>query len=114
MEKYTKVVYQSNPIGKEQIILYLTTFDLEAFEKDKSLQKIPTKRVAKVIDIPEKIKYETGAMNRDFNAYQVEMFETIVEKFVKDTYDEQLNQMTKYIEVLRNTKIVPLWYGEGE
>ena len=37
-DKYTKVVYQSEPIGKEKIVLYLTTFDLEAFEKNEKLR----------------------------------------------------------------------------
>ena len=32
IDKYTKITYQSNPIGKEQIVLYLTTFDLKAFD----------------------------------------------------------------------------------
>ena len=38
MEKYVKIVYQSEPIGKERIVLYLTTFDKEAFERDNLFQ----------------------------------------------------------------------------
>lgn len=37
MEKYVKIVYQTQPIGPEKIILYLTTFDVEAFERDQQL-----------------------------------------------------------------------------
>ena len=32
------------------IQVHLTTFDLEAFEKDKNLKRIPEKRVAKMIE----------------------------------------------------------------
>ena len=34
MDDYVKVVYQSEPIGEERIILYLTTFDTKKFEKE--------------------------------------------------------------------------------
>ena len=48
-DKYTKITYQSDPIGKEKIVLILTKFDIEAFEKDEKMQHIPEQRVAKVI-----------------------------------------------------------------
>lgn len=46
MEKYVKIVYQTEPIGPDKIILYLTTFDMKAFEKDQLMQK------TKAIEIP--------------------------------------------------------------
>ena len=107
--KYVKVVYQSNPIGKEQIILYLTTFDIEAFEKDQSLEKIPTKKIAKAFDIPEKIIGDGTAFGVNYNMYQAELFETIIEKFIAETYDEELRKMQCCIEALRKIKIVPQW-----
>lgn len=39
MNEYVKIVYQTAPIGKEKIILYLTTFDIEAFERSQMLEK---------------------------------------------------------------------------
>jgi hypothetical protein len=39
LNKYVKVIYQSEPIGEYGIILELTTFDLEAFKKDEELKK---------------------------------------------------------------------------
>lgn len=105
IDKYTKITYQSNPIGKEQIILYLTTFDLEAFEKDQSLEKIPTKEVAQVIEF-EKV---------DINKPNfIDMINDRLEHIVNETYEKQLLEMAGCIEALRKTKIVPLWYGKGE
>ena len=42
MDKYVKIVYQTEPIGPDKIILYLTTFDKEAFERDQQLEKTET------------------------------------------------------------------------
>lgn len=50
-DKYVKIVYQTEPIGKEKIVLYLTTFDVEAFERDKRLEE---QRQAKVFEINKK------------------------------------------------------------
>lgn len=110
--KYSKIVYQSDPIGKEKIILYLTTFDVEAFEKDEKLEKIPTRTIAKVIDIPEQLK-ENGAVCININAYNQQMFETMIEKFIVETYDEQLEQMSHCIEALRKIKIIPMNYDKN-
>ena len=38
-EKYFKIIYRSEPIGKEKIVLELMTFDIEAFERQKTLTK---------------------------------------------------------------------------
>lgn len=113
VEKYSKVVYQSNPIGKEQIILYLTTFDIEAFEKDQSLEKIPTKTIAKTLDIPKNIIGDGTAFGVNYNMYQAELFETVIEKFIADTYNEELRKMQGCIEALRKIKIVPQWNAKN-
>lgn len=110
MNKYVKIVYQSEPIGKEKIILYLTTFDLEAFKRDETLEKIPTKRVAKVLDLPQ-ILYNDNSCTVQRNMYEQEMFRTIVEKFVVETYDEQLREMQGYIEQIRKIKMIPMEYS---
>lgn len=38
-DKYTKIVYQTEPIGEYGIVLYLTKFDLEAYNRDQELEK---------------------------------------------------------------------------
>lgn len=38
-EKYMKIVYQTPPIGEYGIVLYLTTFDIEALKRDELLEK---------------------------------------------------------------------------
>jgi len=112
-DKYVKVVYQTPPIGERKIILYLTTFDIEAFEKDQSLEKIPTKTIAKSLDIPKKIIGDNTAFGVNYNMYEAERFETIIEKFIADTYDEELRKMQGCIETLRKIKIVPQWNAKN-
>lgn len=79
IDKYTKITYESDPIGKERIVLQLTTLDLEAFEKDQKLEKIPTKIVAKAFEIPGKLE-ENSAVHVSTNFYNQHMFEAIIKK----------------------------------
>ena len=111
--KYTKVVYQSEPIGKERIILYLTTFDLEAYEKDQKLEKIPTKTIAKSFEIPEQLK-ENSAICVTINAYNQQMFETMIEKFIVETYEKQLLDMKENIEINRKLPKAQWYEKEGQ
>lgn len=92
-DKYTKIKYQSEPIGKEKIVLYLTTFDLEAFKNDEKLEKIPEKRVAKMIEFDRQ-----DIMNNP--NFEVEINKRL-EEFVKATYEEELLKMKSYIELNR-------------
>jgi len=108
MNKYTKVVYESDPIGKERIVLILTTLDLEKFEKEQ-LEKIPTQQTAKVIDIPKRIEMQTGN-EVIINEYYSNMFKAQIEKFIVETYDEQIEKMKAQIEYLKSIKIVPMEY----
>ena len=108
---YVKVIYESNPIGKEKIILYLTTFDIEAFKKDEALAKIPEKRIAKAFYIPEKI-VENRKFAVDYNACQDYKLRAMIEKFIVDTYEKQIMEMKQELEFLRNIKIVPIEYGD--
>ena len=41
--KYIKVTYRSKPIGKEGIVLELTTFDTEKWKNDKQFDNVPGK-----------------------------------------------------------------------
>lgn len=113
-KKYIKVVYESDPIGKEKIRLILTTFDLEAFKRDEALSKIPEKRIATKIDIPKFMYNDIGQPFDAMNNHNFGMLEAMIEKFVVDTYDKQIQEMKAYIEFLRDTKIVPIEYTKEE
>lgn len=104
-DKYTKIVYSSEPIGKEKIVLYLTTFDLKAFENNEKLEKIPTKRQAIVFEYD---KYELNNPNliNELNNKFEDMFNKI--------YKNQLEQMSQCIEALSKTKIVPMEYSNAQ
>lgn len=85
MNNYVKIVYQSEPIGKERIILYLTTFDKEAFDRDNI---ITTKQEKKVIE------FSTEEFNRpDF----VEMMEKNINSMVKNIYEDKINELEEII-----------------
>lgn len=103
-DKYTRITYQSEPIGKEKIILYLTTFDLEAFDENENLKKIPTKRTA--------IQYEFDRFESLNNQKLITDMQIQYEKFIRNTYEQQLKEMQGYIEYLRNSASMPTarWY----
>lgn len=103
--KYTKVTYQSEPIGKERIVLYLTTFDLEAFEKGQKLEKIPTQRKA--------IAFEFNRTDILNNPNLVEEMNNKFEKMFKEIYEKQLLDMKSYIEFNRKLPKAQ-WYKIGE
>lgn len=105
-DKYTKVVYQSEPIGKEKIILYLTTFDLETFKNDEKLEKIPEQRKA--------IAFEFNKSEILNNPNLVEEMSNKIETMFKEIYEKQLLDMKSYIELLRNIKIAPMEYSNAK
>ena len=39
-DKYIRIVYRSEPIGKEGIILYLTTFDIDKYNQELNKKEI--------------------------------------------------------------------------
>ena len=87
--KYVKIVYQTEPIGEEKIILYLTTFDTEAYERDQNLKEIPQKTEAiSVVFDKEDIKHP------DF----IKRFEKNLECMVKNIYEEEIEEMKTLIE----------------
>lgn len=93
---YIKVVYRSNPIGKEGIVLEITTFDLEKFKKDEELKKIPEK--TKVI---YKSVEKKDLLNPDYISDELN-------KIVNDTYRKEIENLKAEVEFLRQTKIVPM------
>lgn len=106
IENYTKITYESNPIGKERIILQLTTFDLETFKNDEKLEKIPLKKKDIAIEFDR-----VELLNNPNLVY--EMTRRFDEMFEK-TYKNQLEEMKSYIEILRNIKIVPIEYSKEQ
>lgn len=97
MNEYTKVTYESEPIGKDRIILYLTTFDLEKFDKNKDLHKIPVKRTA--------VQYEFDRFESLNNQNLINDMQRQYETFIRNVYDAQLKEMQRYIEYLRNSAL---------
>lgn len=104
-DKYTKIIYQSEPIGKEKIVLQLTTFDLEAFKKDEKLIKIPQQKKV--------IVYEFNRYDVINNHYLLEEINNQFENFIKETYEKQLNEMKSYIEINR-AMFKAQWISEQE
>lgn len=104
-DKYTKVVYESQPIGKEQIILYLTIFDLEAFEKDQQMREIPTKRKAITFEFEKKDLLSVPNLAEEMN--------NKFEKMFKEVYEKQLLDMKGYIEFNRRIPEAH-WYEVGD
>lgn len=103
--KYTKVVYQSDPIGKERIVLCLTTFDLEAFKNDEKLEKIPIQRKG--------IVFEFNRADLLNNPNLAEEMNNKFEKIFKEIYEKQLLDMKNYIEFNRKLPKAQ-WYEVGE
>lgn len=49
-DKYIKILVRSRPIGKEKIVLYWTTFDLGAYERDIKLKQQEEYYIVKIGD----------------------------------------------------------------
>ena len=89
-DKYVKVVYQTEPIGEKGIILYLTTFDIEAFEKDQKLKEIPKKESIERIPInPNEPLY---------------IIERRLNSKVEEFYESEILKMANYIEKVDRMK----------
>ncbi len=50
-DKYVKVIYQTPPIGEYGIVLELTTFDWDAFNKDEEEKKLKQRKYFERIEI---------------------------------------------------------------
>lgn len=89
-DRYVKIVYQTEPIGKEGIILYLTTFDIEAFEKAQKLKEIPKKE--NIEKIPINPNEPLDIIERRLNSK------------VKEFYESEILKMADYIEKVDRMK----------
>ena len=89
LNKYIKVTYQTDPIGQRGIILYLTTFDVEAYEKDKSLIEIPKKEERIYVSVP----------NPDES---IEWLESRLNTIVKKHYQDEIRRLERLLEKERH------------
>ena len=89
--KYVKVIYTSEPIGKEKIILELTTFDYEAFERDEKLKAMPLKTVSYVF-------------NADKGIFDTQSYMQYVEKQLNIKIDEFYKNEIVKMKALLETK----------
>lgn len=87
--KYVKIVYQSEPIGKERIILYLTTFDWEAYELDQEFLKQQT------------MAFELPPANNTNEALAT--LENILNNYVKRYYEPYVKELR---EVIHTKKVL--------
>lgn len=88
--KYIKVIYRSEPIGKDKIVLELTTFDYEAYEKDRKLEE---KRKQLVCCVDKNDLFEFDIQND-----AVYVFERKIEKYIDRFYQEEFNELTRIIK----------------
>lgn len=100
-DEYTKIVYQSDPIGNEKIVLYLTTFDIHAFQGNKDCKKIPVEQKCVVFESPISSRHRVKEC--DFvDALQV--LENQIKIHVDNHYIEELEKMKNYIEFSRGSR----------
>lgn len=99
--KYIKVTYRSEPIGKEGIVLELTTFDIEKWKNDKKLEHIPEKR--------EKLYLKLDMLSNNLitnNELRIEYVQSQLVNFVTDRYEKQqkeINKKNKMIDLMART-----------
>lgn len=95
-DKYAKIVYESEPIGKEKIVLVLTTFDIDKFNEDEKLLQIPKKVECMKYEIP---KYALD--NRDGLHNYLEDLESRTNAFIINRYENQIECMRRELEFRR-------------
>lgn len=100
-EKYIKVVYRTEPIGKRKIILELTSFDLEAYERDKKAKEISTKQVSYFIEQKEYLV--------DYPDREIEYLTNTVKRIVDKHYKREIEKLKAYIEMNRIVKPIALY-----
>lgn len=103
MEKYAKIVYKSDPIGEFGIILYLTTFDIEAFENNKNLEKIPTKEIGYQFRIADT---QTWRDTQNPNM-MLDYLEEKINRTIHDHYIQEYKKLRGHIECMRKIEVQP-------
>ena len=106
--KYIKVTYRSEPIGKEGIVLELTTFDIEKWKNDKKLEHIPEKREKLYLKLDNSLINSITTKNE----LRIEYVQSQLVNFITDRYEKQLLEMKQALEISR--KIQPLYFDPRE
>ena len=88
-DKYVKVVYQSEPIGKEHIILYLTTFDIDRYNHDLEKKEFGIEIDVTDIDLKE--------------PNNIKMIEEKLNRYVKNFYEPYIKEVKDYSMLLKTT-----------
>lgn len=83
-EKYIKIVYESEPIGKEKIILYLTTFDI-----DKYNYELNKKNIAINVPIDK---------SEIVNISSINSIENRLNEYIKNFYEPYINEAKQLID----------------
>lgn len=105
-DDYVKIVYQTPPIGERKIILYLTTFDLEAYKKD---HKVKYKKEIKEIPVVNYIEEPRTYGQLCIQEGQQAFLEYEINHWVKSYYQPLIEQLRYECEKM---KPVPICYGE--
>ena len=95
-DKYAKIVYESDPIGKEKIVLVLTTFDIEKYNEDQRLLEMPKKYECKQHEIPNYVLSD----KRELQLYLNDL-ESRINAFINNKYEYEIERMKKEIEYYR-------------
>ena len=112
-DKYIKIVYESSPIGVERIVLYLTTFDLKRYERDKKLEE---KRFAQRIELNNAIAptyndlYNNGVSNM-LRANQQALYGKYLEEYcnalIKRYYEPYVKEAIDIIDTYKDKITTP-------
>lgn len=102
---YVKVLYESNPIGENGIVLKLTTFDLDQWKKDQQLKEIPKTQKGIYVEVER-----TQMLEPDF----LPKLQAQLNHLIVDNYERQIIEMKQELELLRKIKIVPMEYGDKD
>lgn len=100
INKYFKVVYQTDPIGERGIVLKLTSFDMEAYERDKNRKTIPTEEVSYFVEDPALLHAYYGE-DEIYNS-----FVSHLKDVIEEHYFFEIEKLKSYIETHREVATV--------
>lgn len=101
-DKYVEVVYQSEPIGPERIVLYLTSFDLKRYEQDQELEK---RRFANSFELNTCI---APIHNGLYDSYYIKYFEDYCNALIKRYYAPYVNEAISLIDIYKDKLATPI------
>ena len=94
-KRYVKITYKTNPIGEYKIVLFLTTFDLEAYKKDQQL-----KETHSIAEIPIGNK-----LDKDSFVF----IENRINDYIKNYYEPKIEELQMLIEAHKRIRTpIPL------